>query len=127
MEDLVVTDIFQVYHIFEHDLGLTPTLSEQIFNTNYDGIDAKLENSLFIHKNETVFHWDQKTGKFEIYERLVGSRDNFQLLPKAIGFTNYAKSVDQMKQILDSIKNELKDYMVFFHNMDLTDTLSTLD
>lgn len=127
MEDLVVTDIFQVYHIFEHDLGLTPTLSEQIFNTNYDGIDAKLENNLFMHKNETVFHWDQKTGKFEIYERLVGSRDKFQLLPKAIGFTNYAKSVDQMKQILDSIKNELKDYIVFFHNMDLTDTLSTLD
>jgi len=127
MEDLVVLDIFQVYHIFEHDLGLTPTLSEQVFDTNYDGIDAKLENNMFMHKSETVFHWDQKTCKFEIYDCLVGTRDNFQLLPKAIGFANYAKSIDQMKQIIESIKNELKDYMVFFHNMDLTDTLSTLD
>lgn len=56
MEDLVVLDIFQVYHIFEHDLGLTPTLSEQVFDTDYDGIDAKLENNMFMHKSETVFH-----------------------------------------------------------------------
>lgn len=127
MEDLVVTDIFQVYHIFEHDLGLTPTFSEQVFNTNYDGIDAKLENNLFMYKRETVFHWDQKACKFEIYDRLVGSQDNFQLLPKTFGFANYAKSIEQMKQVVDSIKNELKDYMAFFHNMDLTDTLSALD
>lgn len=74
MEDLVITDIFQVYHIFEHDLGLTPTLSEQVFDTNYDGIDAKLENNMFMHKSETVFHWDQKTCRFEIYDCLVGTR-----------------------------------------------------
>lgn len=54
MEDLVVLDIFQVYHIFEHDLGLTPTLSEQVFDTNYDGIDAKLENNMFMHKSDLV-------------------------------------------------------------------------
>ena len=122
MEDLVVSDMREVSRIFRDELRLIPNPIE--LTEKFGGIDALFEHDMFATGSAVIFWWDNESGKFRVYDKLSGSHNCFILYPQG---RRYAKSVDDMRQIVDRIKEELKDYAVFYNNMEVADTLSVLE
>lgn len=123
MEDLVVSDMREVSRIFRDELGLIPNPYQAAFMGKI-GIDALFEHDMFATGSAVIFWWDNESGKFRVYDKLSVSHNCFILYPQG---RRYAKSVDDMRQIVDRIKEELKDYAVFYNNMEVADTLSVLE
>ena len=124
MEDLVVSDMREVSRIFRDELGLIPNPRLVAFTGKFGGIEALFEHDMFATGSAIIFWWDDESGKFRVYDKLSGSHNCFILYPLG---RRYAKSVDDMRQIVGRIKEELRDYAVFYNNMEVTDTLSVLE
>ena len=124
MEDLVVSDTREVSRIFRDELRLIPNPRLLAFTGKFGGIDALFEHDMFAAGSSVIFWWDNETGKFRVYDKLSGSHNYFILYPQGY---RYAKSVDDMRQIVDRVKKELKYYAIFYNNMEVTDTLSVLE
>ena len=127
MEDLVVSDMHEVGRIFSRELGLIPNARLVAFTGKFGGVDALFEHDMFATGSAVIFCWDNETGKFMIYDRLAGSHNSFILYPQDCRHRKYAKSVVEMKQTVDRIKEELKNYAVCYNNMEVADALSVLE
>ena len=125
MEDLVILNKHDVSHIVKSELGLVP--KPHAFMGEFNGIDVRLEHDMFLMGGAEVFYWDNQTGKFLIYDMLAGSRNCFILCSRDALHPRYAKSVDEMKEIVDRVKEELKYYAVFYHDMEVTNDLAILE
>lgn len=118
---VVEHELYNVYQILD-DLGLEPVLSEKIFMTQSDGIEGILRHPMLADGGQPAIYWSQDTGLFTMFTEYYGTVGQFLL-----GETRCAKSVEDMKAEIDSLKKHLSDDAVFMNNWNMNNVFDELE
>lgn len=119
--NMVEHELYNVYQILS-DLGLEPILSEKIFMTQSDGIEGILRHPMLVDGEQPAVYWSQDTGMFTMFTEYYGTVGQFLL-----GERRCAKSVEDMKAEIDSLKKHLSDDAVFMNNWNMSNIFDDLE